>query len=204
MDKTSSSVALNLNKSRMFQGDALLWPVLFAMLFIAGCAGDPSSYFSTEANEKLETLKPSKPRPIEEWTDPSDREVALHLTRIDEHRRKLSSMFSDLWRPKPTNMVPNNGNYDDLVLQLYKKLGDLKWYPPIAVRNRWEGRVIVDVILRETGEFVALNIYKSSGHRLLDQSALETIRQAGPLTLKEPLEHPVAFFRVPVQYELRR
>jgi TonB family protein len=213
------------------------WIVSLATLFIGGCHGNSSLYdspdytsvphTSVEANQKLETVRPSKPRPIGEWTDPSDRELAQHLLAIDEQRRILGSLLSDLWRTKPSttnrdgfeapsifpadsaNTItspskPVSSSNAELVFQLHKKLKNLIWYPPIAARSGWEGEVIIDVVLRETGEFIVARVHKSSGHPILDHSAVETVRQACPLTLKEPLEHPVIKLRVPIKYNIGR
>jgi TonB family protein len=209
----------------------------FATVFIGGCHGTSSLYDSPDytpvphtavtANQKVETLKPSKPRPIEEWTDPNDQELARHLLAIDEQRRILGSLISDLWRPKPTatnrdgmetpsilpsesrNIVASYGkpaweSNAELAFQLHKKIDHLIWYPPIAARSGWEGLVIVDVVLRETGELITARVHQSSGHPILDYSAVETVRQACPLILREPLEHPIIKLRVPIKYNIGR
>jgi TonB family protein len=189
-----------------------VWVVAFATLFLGVCSANRSLYASVEptsvkANENFQTLEPSKPRPIEEWTDPNDQELARHLIELDEHRRILISLFNDVW-----NLGKKVGGHStasasqsnlELISLFHKKLASLMWYPPIAARNGWEGVVHLDVILRETGEIVAVRVFKSSGYPVLDHSATDMVREAGPLTIKEPLEHPVVFLRVPVRYGRR-
>ncbi len=51
-------------------------------------------------------------------------------------------------------------------------------YPPIARRMGWEGTVIVRFTLLPDGELEESGIERSSGHGILDRSALEAVRLA--------------------------
>ena len=68
--------------------------------------------------------------------------------------------------------------------------------------TRAEGRVIIRIVILEDGQIVSATIAKSSGHDLLDQAALETIRQASPLTLSQPLEKSTVTIQIPLGYYL--
>ena len=51
-------------------------------------------------------------------------------------------------------------------------------YPPEAFENRIEGLVILHVLVDEQGKVARARVYQSSGSDLLDQSALEMIKNA--------------------------
>jgi protein TonB len=53
-------------------------------------------------------------------------------------------------------------------------------YPPEARRRALQGRVIVAITLSADGALVALELRESSGHRLLDEAALDACRRAAP------------------------
>ncbi len=54
------------------------------------------------------------------------------------------------------------------------KLADVE-YPEIALRNRWEGRVVVLAWVDESGEVKDMWISSSSGYRELDTAALRAV-----------------------------
>ena len=49
-------------------------------------------------------------------------------------------------------------------------------YPRIARRRGWEGEVLLQVRVSVTGEVLSIRIERSSGHSILDQTALNTVR----------------------------
>jgi protein TonB len=72
-------------------------------------------------------------------------------------------------------------------------------YPYRARQQGWQGRVLVAVCLKPDGSLEKADVVASSGHSLLDESALQAIRRAAPFP---------AFGReirkdIPVNYNLR-
>ena len=49
-------------------------------------------------------------------------------------------------------------------------------YPATAARQKWEGTVVLRVRVLSTGKVETVQIAKSSGHKLLDDQAQETVR----------------------------
>ena len=76
-------------------------------------------------------------------------------------------------------------------------------YPPEAVRRGLEGRVEVLVTVDAAGRVVKASVYRSSGHRVLDEAALEWVRgwefDGGDKAFRgrSHLE-----FRVPVRFDI--
>lgn len=77
-------------------------------------------------------------------------------------------------------------------------------YPATARLQRLEGRAVVRIVVQEDGHIASAAIAKSSGHDLLDLAALETVRQASPLTLSQPLEKSSVTMQIPLGYYLDR
>lgn len=85
---------------------------------------------------------------------------------------------------------------------LWKRIEELKRYPALAKTNHWEGKVIVQAVIKADGEVGEVRVAESSGHALLDQEALVVMRKASPLTLKHRLEKASITILVPISYHL--
>ncbi|MFO0775514.1 MAG: TonB family protein [Nitrospiraceae bacterium] len=85
---------------------------------------------------------------------------------------------------------------------LWGRIEQLKRYPMQARANHWEGRVVVEAVIREDGEVVGLHIAESSGREVLDQEAMVVMKKASPLRLKHPLGRSQVTILVPITYRL--
>ena len=103
-----------------------------------------------------------------------------------------------------TTQVLRKPDYGWLAGPLLQRIEALKQYPVTARLDRLEGRVIVRIVIQEDGHITSATIARSSGHDVLDQAALETIRQASPLTLSQPLEKFSVTMQIPLGYYLER
>ncbi|CUS37567.1 energy transducer TonB [Candidatus Nitrospira nitrificans] len=83
-----------------------------------------------------------------------------------------------------------------------KRIEELKRYPTLARENHWEGRVVVQAVIKADGTVGDLTVAESSGHALLDQDALVVMRKASPLTLKYQLEKSQITILIPISYRL--
>ena len=92
--------------------------------------------------------------------------------------------------------------YRWLAEDLQKRIIQFLWYPRGARANRWEGSVLVHLLVRENGEFVAARVVKSSGYKLLDANSIDTVRLACSIKLPQQLDKPVVLVAVPVTYKL--
>ncbi len=71
-------------------------------------------------------------------------------------------------------------------------------YPAMARRMGWEGRVVVAFTIQSDGTARDLKITESSGHELLNRTALDAVRRAAPFP-KPPAE---AVIVLPLAYRL--
>lgn len=66
--------------------------------------------------------------------------------------------------------------------RLHNEIDNYFYYPVLARRNGWQGKVILGLSVNAHGNIRNVHIKKGSGYRILDQSALDTllkIRQIG-------------------------
>lgn len=71
-------------------------------------------------------------------------------------------------------------------------------YPDEARRKEWQGKVLLSFIIMADGSVKALRVVQSSGYKMLDRSAIETVRDAAPYP-RPPGEAQIV---IPVSYRL--
>lgn len=86
---------------------------------------------------------------------------------------------------------------------LWDRVANLKRYPHLARARHLEGRVVVRAVIREDGHLAKVDVAESSGHEILDMDAIEIIKRACPLHLKQPLGRPEVVVQVPISYKLQ-
>ncbi len=79
---------------------------------------------------------------------------------------------------------------------LYKHLA----YPSMAKKMGWTGDVIVSFVILETGFVEAIKVVRSSGHAVLDQNVVDTVKDVQPFP-KPPVP---AHLQIPITYNLDR
>ncbi len=89
-----------------------------------------------------------------------------------------------------------------LAESLWTRIEELKRYPRQARARRWEGKVVLEAVIRHDGTILECLIAESSGHGLLDQDAISVLRKASPLALKHPLGKEHITILVPIAYRL--
>lgn len=106
--------------------------------------------------------------------------------------------------PSPSLSTPESHkpDYGWLAGPLLQRIETLKEYPASARLNHQEGRVIVRIVIEEDGRITSATIATSSGHAVLDQAALNTLRQASPVVLSRPLEKSPLTIQIPLNYRL--
>jgi protein TonB len=73
-----------------------------------------------------------------------------------------------------------------------------KAYPEPARRDGLQGTAELRFRIAADGSVEAVEILRSSGHRLLDEISIQTVRRAGPY----PIYH--GWLRIPLEYRLDR
>jgi len=111
---------------------------------------EPGSPDSAETPEDTQTasLEPLTP-------EPQERDEILSLG-VQEYSRRLAEF------------------HGSLVSMVYREIH----YPKRAVRRNLQGRLELDLTLQNTGELVAVIVSQSSGHKLLDNAAVDAAQKA--------------------------
>ena len=172
-----------------------------------------------EAKDELQTSLHTTSTPVEAPADPRSLPQMANPPLADaplapEMSGPTSQPPSELaTSPAQTaSLVPSSSttqalrkpDYGWLAGPLLQRIEALKQYPATARLHRLEGRVIVRIVIQQDGHITSATIARSSGHDVLDQAALETIRQASPLTLSQPLEKSSVTMQIPLGYYLDR
>jgi len=66
-----------------------------------------------------------------------------------------------------------------------EKFGSLN-YPEKAIRNNINGNLLLDVGVNPDGSIESMNVLRSSGHKLLDDAALQIVKMAAPFAPLTP------------------
>ncbi|HQR51321.1 MAG TPA: TonB family protein [Methylophilaceae bacterium] len=107
---------------------------------------------------------------------------------------------------------PSSGNEEDAVDRevlaeygriLRDRAAQAGGYPPLAAKRGWQGRVKVLVRFSRYGLPRQIEVKESSGHKVLDERALEMVRQAcAEAALPEALNRKAFSVVVPVDFKL--
>lgn len=112
--------------------------------------------------------------------------------------------------PQPPDNTAHEAPTDPAALERYGRslaelLAQQQQYPRMAALRGWEGEVRVRITIARKGNIVATDVIRSSGHDVLDRSAVQLVTQAGPLPrLPEALQNREIQVIVPVHYRLEK
>lgn len=71
-------------------------------------------------------------------------------------------------------------------------------YPDVARRMGWQGKVVISFVITAKGAVKSFQVVQSSGFKMLDRNAIETVQEAAPFP-KPPVEAKLV---IPVIYRL--
>ncbi|HRI36948.1 MAG TPA: energy transducer TonB [Nitrospira sp.] len=89
-----------------------------------------------------------------------------------------------------------------LAESLWRRVAELKRYPSVARLNGQEGKVILKAVIRSDGQLADVVVQKSSGHSVLDEAAIEAVKLACPLHMKQAIGKPQIVVSLPIVYSL--
>ncbi len=97
--------------------------------------------------------------------------------------------------PAPAPVATDPAHYSRVVQQfnrsLYQRVNAHVQYPRSALKRRLEGRLELNVVFDQTGSLLEVAVAESSGHRQLDEAALDAARNALDSGLGFAVEAPV-------------
>lgn len=98
---------------------------------------------------------------------------------------------------------PQKEDFGWLTDAVHQKIKGLKRYPHRARVGKMEGQVVLRATIKRSGTLEALEIDSPSGHQLLDQDALETVKRAFPLNLPSTFHRTQVVLLLPITYALK-
>ncbi|MEP6886772.1 MAG: TonB family protein, partial [Nitrospirales bacterium] len=102
----------------------------------------------------------------------------------------------------PTTTPRPRADYGWVRDALWRRIVEMKHYPAQARLNHLEGKVILRAVIRSDGHLGDLSVKESSGHRLLDEAAMDVIRRICPVPMKHALGRPEVVVMIPIDYRL--
>lgn len=106
-------------------------------------------------------------------------------------------------QPVSSTVPAPKADYSWLAQSLLATVSDNLRYPTEARLNRWEGKVVVKLMVTANGDIESVSIARSSGHDSLDKEALALLQRLSPLRLDRPLGKDRVTLQIPIRYSLR-
>jgi periplasmic protein TonB len=167
----------------------------------------------TAPKPKIKPIKKPKPKPKPEKTKSElKKPIVKPEDKSSEPESKVSTTpIKDL--PNKTPVVGTKANSDSQKSQSGKVspargyVGYLNnpkpHYPGIAKSRHWEGLVMLRVYVTPDGRCGNLTIYRSSGHDVLDESAMAAVRNWRFVPGKRGDTPIASWATVPIEFQLR-
>ncbi|MDR4461470.1 MAG: TonB family protein [Nitrospirales bacterium] len=104
---------------------------------------------------------------------------------------------------RPLQAYPQaQADYGWLAQTIWSQIERYKSYPTTARQKEWEGKVVLEAVIRQDGAILHLRVAETSGHEILDKDAVSLLWKLSPLTLDHDLGHPQITILVPLTYQL--
>ena len=85
-----------------------------------------------------------------------------------------------------------------------RKISLVKIYPDFARKSGYEGKTLIAFRIDRNGKILGLSVSRSSGHEILDEAALQAVKDAGPYPpIPDELNKSSLNFQIPISYALR-
>ena len=97
-----------------------------------------------------------------------------------------------------------HGVEDGFAMLVREKIAAAKAYPASARARGFEGKVLISFTLNKNGRILDLAVHTSCGHALLDDAAVQAVRNASPFPpIPEKLGRESIAFNLPISFTLR-
>jgi len=168
--------------------------LLSIALFLSFSAHASVLYFVWNSKVNPDWIKPGQ---IQVSIERSEARQHPEINSVETHAKKFRSVSSNhestVSQTARSQEITQPRSEDNLTASAENKLtvqlrGKIKTalqkhltYPPLARRRGWQGTVTVQLTIRANGVFQHIQLAKSSGYSLLDDSAIEALKEVGQL-----------------------
>lgn len=152
-----------------------------------------------------EVVKPKQDKPkLKPKPKPKPSEVAVK--QVEESKEESVSAPPAASAPQATNHSTLGAPRYDTYMPADSNAAYLNnpkpSYPMVARQRHWQGTVLLRVYVGADGKAQQVNIQRSSGHDVLDESALEAVRQWRFVPAKRGDTAEASWATVPIEFEL--
>jgi len=105
-------------------------------------------------------------------------------------------------RQRAQDAIETPTTLDDYVKVLIGRLESQKRYPREAIRDRQEGRVMVDLVIARNGALASMTVRQSSGYPVLDDEVKQMISEAQPFPALWDVTREKQQFTLPVRFRI--
>ena len=164
---------------RMQSWAPFLWVSIasHALVFgpLSGWYGESPQIYLRRSETSMEIiLDPVKPKPPVLKKDPPTRILtAVESEQTLKVRPEEQPQEVKASQPVAYKTIVRGTETDKKNMPIYNPA---PIYPETARQNDWEGRVVLNAVITADGKVKQLTVKRSSGFRLLDQTALKTVR----------------------------
>lgn len=145
-------------------------------------------------------------QPLDAARGGHNHETPSNSSRSAENATNENHVFQEertvVAKAAPTTTPRPRADYGWVRDALWRRIVEMKHYPAQARLNHLEGKVILRAVIRSDGHLGDLSVKESSGHRLLDEAAMDVIRRICPVPLKYALGRPEVIVMIPIDYRL--
>lgn len=136
---------------------------------------------------KVEKTKPPTPKPEQPAPDskPQEPDPPARATAPDIN-------------PIPPELADAEPDYQAAYLN-----NPLPAYPMVARRMGLQGKVVLNVEVLESGKCGEVSVFQSSGHEVLDEAALQTVKSWSFTPARQGGHAVTRWFKVPIVFSLR-
>jgi len=112
------------------------------------------------------------------------------------------------WDEPPEESEVASESIDQIMNDFYRKVGKqiafAKIYPDFARKMGYQGKILVAFRIGKDGKILNLSVSQSSGYKILDEAALEAVKEAGPYPpIPNELNTRFLKLKIPISYALR-
>jgi len=160
----------------------------------------------TTSQSVEQAVSPVVQQPVDSTPVAHGHEAASNLSRSTDNAATENQVVQEertvVAKAAPATTPKARADYGWVRDALWRRIVEMKHYPAQARLNHLEGKVILRAVIRSDGHLEDLSIKESSGHRLLDEAAMDVIRRICPVPMKQALGRPEVVVMIPIDYRL--
>jgi protein TonB len=103
--------------------------------------------------------------------------------------QRMETITTKLQQEAVTNNARSTSNrqvQQRITRELHTRITFFHYYPRLAIRNQWQGQVNLGLRVEANGELSNIHIVRSSGYRILDNAAMNSIQKVAAIPEAEP------------------